>query len=87
MCYRYKANTPPTRAKGIRLAGRCSVRGGNPCDYLSEPLIATIYQINAELATSRGHCECNKFGGYMHRRDVDDGFWVLQRDVAYHRSP
>jgi hypothetical protein len=74
------------RAKRIRLASRCSLHGGNLCESLPEPLIATIYQIDVELATSKGLCECNKFGGYMLRRDVDDGFWDLEQNVAYHRS-
>jgi len=87
MRYGDKANQPPTRAKRLPLAQHCSLSGGNPSDSLFKPHIATVYQINVELSNSRGHHECNKFSSYMHKKNVDDGLWVLEWDMAHHCSP
>jgi len=87
MFYGYQTNKPPRMPNRLDLAHYCNLRGGYPCDSLSEPLIATIYRINVELASSSELRDCNKFGGYMQRRDVEDRFWDLERDVAHHRSP
>jgi len=86
MCYRYMANKLPKRAKWLLLAHLFSLCRGNPCDFLSVPIIPTIYQINVQFSRSRGLLECNKFSGYMCRRNVDDGFRVLEQDVAHHHS-
>lgn len=63
-------------AKGLHLSHHCSLCGGNLGDSLSELIIAMLYQITAQLFSSRGHFECTKFGGYMHRRDVEVGLWI-----------
>jgi hypothetical protein len=86
-CYGGKVNKPPMMAKRLGLALRWSLCGGNPSDSLSKPQIATVYQIDVELSSSRGLLECTKYGGYMHRRLVDDGLWVLELDMAHHCSP
>ena len=80
------SNKLPTRTEWHRLAHSCSLHGGNPGDSLSMSHIATVYQIIVELSSSRGHHECNKFGGHKYRSDVVDGLWVVDGDMADHCS-
>lgn len=87
MCDKYKGNSPPMRAKWLCLAHCCSLHGGNPYDFLYEPLIATIYQVNAEQSSSRGLCESDQHRCDLRRKDVDDGFRVVEWDVAHHHPP
>jgi len=86
LCYRDKVNKLPLRAKRLHLAHQCNLLGDNPSHSLSKPVIATIYRNNVELASSCGPHILNKFGGYMHRRDVNNALWVLDQDMAQHGS-
>lgn len=68
----------------MHVAHRSSRRGGIRSDSLFRPHIPNVYQINVEMSSSRRIRACKKFGGYMNRRDIDEGLLVLEWDMADH---
>jgi hypothetical protein len=63
----------------LHLGHGCRLHGGNPSDSLCNPLSATMFDETIEQSSSGGLCEYDTIGGYMHRRDVDDGRGFLNR--------